>query len=163
MFTLHKIPDLCTAISQWITMLIKNPATLDTIKRFDSLLSDVANYFVDIDVLVVNHVQRSFPIQNLAKLRPDCNRGFIEKNEKSVWLKIISRCVPWAYAHRQISSVPIAPSLCLNLITQNPLRVLIPVLILRMAVKDSYFKKIKWHCYLNFQSCKDLKSSLELW
>ena len=55
-------------------MLIKNPATLLN-EEFDSLLSDVAGFFVGIDFEVVNFVERSLPIQNLAKSRPDRTRG----------------------------------------------------------------------------------------
>ena len=55
-------------------MPIKNPALLLN-KEFDSLLSDVAGFFVGIDFEVVKRVQRSVPIQNLAKSRPNFTGG----------------------------------------------------------------------------------------
>ena len=57
-------------------MFIKNPATLLN-KEFDSLLNCMAGFFVGINLLLVNHVQRAFPIQNLTKSRPNFTVGFI--------------------------------------------------------------------------------------
>ena len=66
--------DLSTAISQCKTMRIKNPATLSH-KEFDTLWLSVAGFFVSIDFGVKHFVERSVPIQNLAKSRSNCTRG----------------------------------------------------------------------------------------
>ena len=68
--------DLWTAISQSKTMRIKNPSFLLN-TEFDSLLSRKAGFFVGIDFEVVNFVERSVPIQNLAKSRPNFTGGFM--------------------------------------------------------------------------------------
>ena len=70
--------DLSTAISQSKTMRIKNPATLLN-TEFDTLLSSVDGFFVSIDFEVVNFVERSLPIQNLAKSRPDRTHGVVQQ------------------------------------------------------------------------------------
>ena len=51
-------------------MRINNPATLLN-TEFDTLFSSVAGFFVSTDFGVVHAVQRSVPIQNLAKSRPN--------------------------------------------------------------------------------------------
>ena len=66
--------DLSTAISQSKTMRIKNPATLSH-KESNTLWLSVAGFFVGIDFEVVNFVERSVPIQNLAKSRPNFTGG----------------------------------------------------------------------------------------
>ena len=68
-------------------MLIKNRRMLSH-KKSNLLWLSIAIFSVGIHFEEVHHVQRSFPIQNQAKLRPNCTGGFIEKNwENSVWLK----------------------------------------------------------------------------
>ena len=84
LFDLNKILDLWMAISQWKTMLIKNQAIL-LHKKIDSLCSSVNGFFVGINLLVVNHDQRSFSRQNLAKLRLNCICGFTKQNWEK-WL-----------------------------------------------------------------------------
>ena len=54
----------------------KNPAT-SLHEEIDSLYSDVAGFFVGIDFLVVYSVQRSLPIQHLAKSCPDCTGAVV--------------------------------------------------------------------------------------
>ena len=76
LFALNKSMDLWTAISQAKTMPIKTPAVLSH-KESNTLWLSVAGFFVGIDFQVVSHVQRSLPIQNLAKPRPDYTRGVV--------------------------------------------------------------------------------------
>ena len=66
--------DLWTAISQSKTMRIKNPATLSH-KESNTLWLSVAGFFVSIDFGVEHFVERSVPIQNLAKSRPNFTGG----------------------------------------------------------------------------------------
>ena len=73
---LNKIMDLIRTITQSKTMRIKNPAFLLN-TEFDSLLSRKAGLFVGIGFEVVYAVQRSLPIQNLAKSRPNFTGGVI--------------------------------------------------------------------------------------
>ena len=71
---LNKIMDLIRTITQSKTMRIKNPSFL-LHTEFDSLCSRKDGFFVGIDFGVVHAVQRSVPIQNLAKSRPNFTGG----------------------------------------------------------------------------------------
>ena len=94
--------------------------------------------------MVVYAVQRSLPIQNLVKLRPNFTGGVVSAKRKySIDLNFSSRNAPRAHALRELLFKANDLQRPCKQPRQWPTRVPIPVLNRKMAAKAGYLKKIK--------------------